>query len=98
MSECRCSLKDGQFSLVLNDIRLVSLDGHGCSSSKLQVGIDTFNCSNGGSVFSVVYGEPQLLSISLKLWNTQTVKDALPQMTWLIITPEGQNFVRKTKV
>ena len=98
MSECHCSFKDGQFSLILNDVRLISLDGHGCSSSNLQVGIDTFNCTpqkmgNYGSVFNVVYSETKLSSISLKLWNTETVKGALPQMTWLIITPEGQNLL-----
>lgn len=53
---CECFLKNGKFSVSINDVRLSSKTGNSCSSVKLLINSNIYQCSSlldgYGSVFN----------------------------------------------
>lgn len=91
LKECQCFVKEGQFKIVLSDIRLQLPKENNCSSAKLQINSAQYLCDDEkdtfGSKFQVDFGEVMTRAfISL----TKTSFNGEPRMLWLTVHPQGK--------
>ena len=94
--ECQCFVKEGNFTVLLNDIRLQLPNSDSCSYSKLQINSAEYLCDVDdrmafGSVFQTAFGEV-LTRAFISLTKSSVSGD--PRMLWLTIQPVGKHFKR----
>lgn len=87
--ECTCSITGGPFAVDVNDVRLSSGDGHGCSPADLLLPSSHYVCEsyseNFGSVFNTtVSNSTSKFTVQLRTNS----KKVFPQMVWIIIQPK----------
>lgn len=90
---CQCTIGDGRFSILLNDIRLISTTKGRCSEIELQLDSRIYQCNDTqedhGSVFNY-NAKDETSGVTITL-NGSFPTASPPQMIWITIAPTGNH-------
>ena len=92
--ECTCSVTGGPFLVAVNDVRLTSGSGNGCSPADFLLPSSHYVCDsnseNLGSVFkTTLFNSTSAVTVQLQTNS----KKVFPQMVWITIQPKRMLFL-----